>query len=117
MLCHCLSCMYYVLLLAVATSPPQQAFPVLLLNLQYGFILFSSLLVHFSCVIMNKININALQVQKTKTLNLHAVNALPYTSPYFTTNTWCTIPAMLISPCVMFMVHHTVISDVFLHFQ
>jgi hypothetical protein len=29
----------------------------------------------------------------------------------------CTIPAMLISPCVMFLVHHTVISDVFLHFQ
>lgn len=111
--------LYYVLLVPVTTSPPQQAFPVLLLNLQYGFILFSSLLVHFSCVILIKINvqINALQAQKTKNLNHQAVNDPLYACPYSIIIARCTIPAKLISPCVMLLVHPTVITDVFLHFQ
>jgi len=119
MCCHCLSCMYYVLLVPVMTSPPQPTFPFLFLNLQYGFILFSFLLVHLSCVILTEIStqINALQAQKTNHLNHQAINDLLYTSPYLIIIARCTIPAKLISPCVMFLVHHTVNSDVFLHFH
>jgi hypothetical protein len=50
-------------------------------------------------------------------MNYQVVNDLPDTSPYFMTIGQCTISVMLISPCVMFLVHHTVISDVFLRFQ
>jgi hypothetical protein len=41
--------MYHVLLMPIMTSPPRQAVPVLLLNLQYSFILLSSVSSLITC--------------------------------------------------------------------